>query len=85
MTIEYLKRGKPAAERAEDDAKVRSVVESTLNDIETRGDLTEGMTVADRRSIHPGLKKPPTADVCIEVDAPLFKDFFLKRVLKRRQ
>ena len=50
-------------------------------DIETQGDLTEGMTVADRRSIHPSLKKPPTADVCIDVDAPLFKDFFLKRVL----
>ncbi len=38
MTIEYLKKGKPAEERAEDDAKVRSVVENTLNDIETRGD-----------------------------------------------
>ena len=38
MTIEYLKRGKPAAERAEDDARTRSVVETTLADIETRGD-----------------------------------------------
>ena len=36
--IEYLKRGKPAAERAEDDAKVRAVVETTLKNIETRGD-----------------------------------------------
>ncbi len=38
MTVEYLKRGKPEAERAEDDAKVRAVVEATLADIETRGD-----------------------------------------------
>jgi len=35
---EYLKRGKPASERAEDDAKVRGVVESILQDIEARGD-----------------------------------------------
>jgi len=38
MTIEYLKRGKPATERAEDDAKTRAIVERTLKDIETRGD-----------------------------------------------
>jgi len=35
---EYLKRGKPAAERAEDDAKVRGIVEDILGDIEARGD-----------------------------------------------
>jgi sulfopropanediol 3-dehydrogenase len=35
---EYLKRGKPAEERAEDDAKVRATVEGILGDIETRGD-----------------------------------------------
>ncbi len=38
MTIEYLKRGKSDADRAEDDAKTRAVVEATLKDIETRGD-----------------------------------------------
>jgi sulfopropanediol 3-dehydrogenase len=38
MTITVLKAGKPEAERAEDDAKVRGVVEDTLKDIETRGD-----------------------------------------------
>ena len=38
MTIDYLKRGKPASERAEDDAKTRAVVEATLADIEARGD-----------------------------------------------
>lgn len=38
MTIEYLKRGKPALERSEDDARVRTIVEATLKDIEERGD-----------------------------------------------
>ncbi|WP_420006101.1 histidinol dehydrogenase [Arenibacterium sp. LLYu02] len=38
MTITYLKRGKPDTERAEDDAKVRATVESTLKAIEERGD-----------------------------------------------
>src|SRR6056297_2282239 len=38
MSIEHLKTSKPEAERAEDDSKVRTVVESTLKDIETRGD-----------------------------------------------
>ncbi|MGI9370297.1 MAG: histidinol dehydrogenase [Ruegeria sp.] len=38
MAIEYLKRGKSDADRAEDDAKTRAVVEATLKDIETRGD-----------------------------------------------
>ena len=39
MTITYLKRGKSEADRQEDDAQVRQVVESTLKDIEARGDV----------------------------------------------
>lgn len=38
MAINYLKTGKPAEDRAEDDAKTRAVVEATLTDIEARGD-----------------------------------------------
>lgn len=38
MAIDYWKRGKPEAERGEDDAKVRQSVETILKDIETRGD-----------------------------------------------
>ncbi|MGC6517566.1 MAG: histidinol dehydrogenase [Candidatus Puniceispirillaceae bacterium] len=38
MTVEMLKQGKPQTERAEDDAKVRQIVEQTLADIEQRGD-----------------------------------------------
>lgn len=36
---EYLKTSKAAAERAQDDAKVRASVEAILADIETRGDV----------------------------------------------
>jgi sulfopropanediol 3-dehydrogenase len=39
MAIEHLKRGRPAAERSEDEAKVRASVESILEDIEARGDV----------------------------------------------
>ena len=38
MAIEYLKRGKPEADRAEDDAKTAAIVSGTLKDIEERGD-----------------------------------------------
>lgn len=38
MAVEYLKRSKPESEKAQEDAKVRTVVEQTLKDIETRGD-----------------------------------------------
>ncbi|WP_137112026.1 histidinol dehydrogenase [Rhodobacter sp. SY28-1] len=38
MSITWLKRGKPEAERAADDAQVRATVESVLADISARGD-----------------------------------------------
>jgi sulfopropanediol 3-dehydrogenase len=38
MAITHLKSGKPEAERAEDDAKVRATVEGILADIKARGD-----------------------------------------------
>lgn len=38
MAIKHLKHGKPEAERQEDDAKVRKIVEDTLSDIAARGD-----------------------------------------------
>ncbi|MEM7469766.1 MAG: histidinol dehydrogenase [Pseudomonadota bacterium] len=38
MAVEYLKRGKSEADRQDDDSKVRMVVETTLKDIEMRGD-----------------------------------------------
>ena len=40
MAITWLKRGKPEAERAADDAQVRATVESVLADISARGDAS---------------------------------------------
>ncbi len=39
MAITYIKSGKPDADRADDDAHTRSVVEATLKDIDNRGDV----------------------------------------------
>ena len=38
MAITYLKRGKADADRRQDDAQARTAVETTLADIEARGD-----------------------------------------------
>jgi purine nucleosidase/pyrimidine-specific ribonucleoside hydrolase len=54
--------------------------ESMYVDVETRGNVTRGMTVADRRPIRASLKKPPNADVCLNVDAPRFLTLFLDRL-----
>lgn len=39
MAVTYLKRGKPAEERSQDDRRVRETVEGILADIEARGDV----------------------------------------------
>lgn len=49
--------------------------------IETKGELTEGMTVADRRPLGHDWKKSPNAEVCLRIDAPRFLRFFCDRVL----
>ena len=50
-------------------------------EIETNGRFTEGMTVADQRPFRPMLKRPPNADVSVNVNALRFVSFFLDRVL----
>ncbi len=52
-------------------------------EIETKGGLTEGMTVADERPLMPAWKKPPNAEICLEVDASRFLLFFLDRLCPR--
>jgi purine nucleosidase/pyrimidine-specific ribonucleoside hydrolase len=56
------------------------VWESMHVDVETCGDITEGMTVADRRPIWNSRKKPANARVCLGVDASRFLSLFLERV-----
>ncbi len=49
--------------------------------VETRGEVTERMTVADRRPIRPEWKKSPNARVGVDVEADRFVTFFLERLL----
>lgn len=53
-------------------------------EIETQGEITQGMTVADRRSLKPALKKPPNAEICVGVDAQRFVSFLLERIVCSR-
>ncbi|MET0747868.1 MAG: histidinol dehydrogenase [Rhizobium sp.] len=69
MTVTYLKSGKPASERAEDDAKVRSVVEETLKDIETRGDAA----VRDLSEKFDKLSRPSFLLTASEIEAAMSK------------
>ncbi len=52
-------------------------------EIETEGKITEGMTVSDRRLLKPEMKKPPNANVCVEVDDERFLGFFMERMMSR--
>jgi inosine-uridine nucleoside N-ribohydrolase len=49
-------------------------------DVETRGDHTSGMTVADFRPGTFEAPRSPNADVCLEVDADRFLERFLARL-----
>ena len=69
MTITKLKSGKPETERAEDDAKVRAVVETTLQDIETRGDAA----IADLSRKFDGFSRPSFRLTPSEVEAAMQK------------
>jgi sulfopropanediol 3-dehydrogenase len=69
MTITYLKRGKPEAQRAEDDAKVRATVESVLADIEARGDTAvRALSVKFDRYDPPSFRLSPS-----EIEAAMQK------------
>lgn len=58
----------------------RSLVETQPMsvDIETKGELTRGMVVADRR---PWIRSAPNVHVCVSVDAERFLDLFCRRVI----
>jgi purine nucleosidase len=57
----------------------RSLVttEALYVDVETRGELTTGMTVADRRRL---TGKAPNLDVAVAADVPAFLDRLIERV-----
>ena len=69
MAITYLKSGKPEVERAEDDTKVRSIVESTLADIVARGDeAVRELSIKFDRYDPPSFKLSPA-----EIEATMAK------------
>ena len=49
--------------------------------VETQGEFTTGMLVADRRSLRPDFKSPARVHVALEVDGPRFLRMFLSRLL----
>jgi len=57
----------------------RSLVttEALYVDVETRGEITAGMTVADQRGL---TGRPPNLDVAISADVPRFLDELIERV-----
>jgi purine nucleosidase len=59
----------------------RSLVETRRMsvDIETKGELTRGMVVAERR---PWVKEAANVDVCVSVDAERFVQLFCERVIR---
>ena len=69
MAIQYLKSGKPAEARAEDDAKVRTAVEGILKDIETRGDAA----VCDLAQKFDGYAAPSFRLTSSEIEAAMQK------------
>ncbi len=69
MTVTYIKSGKPEAERADDDAAVRSVVEATLADIGARGDAA----VRDLSLKFDGYARPSFLLTASEIEAAMQK------------
>jgi inosine-uridine nucleoside N-ribohydrolase len=57
----------------------RSLVttEALYVDVETRGEITAGMTVADRRRL---TGRPPNLDVAVTANVPEFLDRLVERV-----
>jgi purine nucleosidase len=51
--------------------------EALYVDVETRGELTAGMTVADRRHL---TGRPPNLDVAVSADVPAFMDRLVERI-----
>jgi sulfopropanediol 3-dehydrogenase len=69
MAIHHLKSGKPEAQRAEDDAKVRATVEGILKDIETRGDAA----IQDLSQKFDGFARPSFRLTPSEIEATIAK------------
>jgi purine nucleosidase/pyrimidine-specific ribonucleoside hydrolase len=88
QTIEFSGRvERPLGMAMHDPLAVAAVIDPTLVrtvplpvQVETKGELTTGMLVADRRALRADLKAPANVDVAVEVDAARFLEMFLHRL-----
>jgi inosine-uridine nucleoside N-ribohydrolase len=87
-TIEFSTRvERPPGMAMHDPLAVGALIDPTIVhtaplsvQVETKGELTTGMLVADRRPLHPDLKAPANVHVALEVDAARFLEMFLHRL-----
>jgi len=56
--------------------------ESVVVQVETRGELTRGMTLVDQRSAHRGEQKRANVEACVSVEGTRFLDLFFERVVR---
>ena len=78
---------RPAGMAMHDPLAVGAVIDPSLVrtmplpvQVETKGELTTAMTVADRRPLRPDLKPPANVNVALEVDDARFLEMFLTRI-----
>lgn len=87
-TIEFSTRVKrPPGMAMHDPLAIGALIDPTIVhtaplsvQVETKGELTTGMLVADRRPLHSDLKAPANVHVALEVDAARFLKMFLHRL-----
>ena len=88
QTIEFSTRvERPPGMAMHDPLAVGALIDPTIVrtaplsvQVETKGELTTGMLVADRRPLHSDLKAPANVNVALEVDAARFLEMFLHRL-----
>jgi len=58
------------------------VTERVAVEVETRGEVTRGMTLVDRRRTHRGESKEANVEACVSVDGVRFLDLIFERVVR---
>jgi purine nucleosidase/pyrimidine-specific ribonucleoside hydrolase len=88
QTIQFSTRvERPPGMAMHDPLAVGALIDSTIVhtaplsvQVETKGEFTTGMVVADRRPLQPDLKVPANVNVALEVEAVRFLEMFLNRL-----
>jgi inosine-uridine nucleoside N-ribohydrolase len=56
--------------------------ERVVVEVETRGEVTRGMTRVDQRRMHRGDSKEGNVEACVSVDGPRFLDLVFERIVR---